>query len=141
MDKMNLSWTLIAQIIMFLIAMGVLSRFLFKPMLAVFEKRRRITDGPKQEADSLKQDAVAAQQQVEQTMKATRAEVDRLRDELLGSAQTTERDIVGEARQQAGKIAAEAQEELDQAVAQARDRLAKEAESLAEQLAGKLLRA
>lgn len=140
MDKMALSWTLIAQLLMFLAAMGILSRFLFKPMLAVFAKRREMAEGPREQAASMESDVTAAKQTVENAVAEARAETAKLRDALLSKAQGEERTVVGEARNQAGRSMTAAREDINQAVQRARTQLAVEAETLAEELANNLLK-
>jgi len=139
MDKMAITWTLVAQLIMFLCAMGILTRFLFRPMLAVFEKRRLATEGPKETVAVLNKEAEDAQRAVEEMVRRSRATAEKLRGELLGGAQSQERQLVGEARRQAEAIRAAAAKDLESAVARARDRLRAEAENLAEQLSSRLL--
>ncbi len=139
MDKMALNWTLIAQLVMFLSAMGILSRFLFKPMLAVLARREELTEKPHEDAEKLKVDAVAARQTVEEQLVRTRRDAEKLRLELLGRATNQERDVLAGARSQAAKINEQTRGELDASIAQVRQRLVAEADELAELLTNKLL--
>ena len=139
MDKMAITWTLIAQMLMFLCAMGILTRFLFRPMLAVFEKRRLATEGPKEKVAALHKEADQAKAAVEEMIRTSRAAAEKLRGELLGAAQENERKTVGEARQQADAVRTKAGKELADAVSHARSRLQVEAENLAEQISAHLL--
>ncbi|NLH47953.1 MAG: ATP synthase F0 subunit B [Myxococcales bacterium] len=139
MDKMALNWTLIAQLVMFLAAMGILSRFLFKPMLAVLARREELTEKPHEDAEKLKVDAVAARQTVEEQLVRTRRDAEKLRLELLGRATNQERDVLAGARSQAAKINEQTRGELDASIAQVRQRLVAEADELAELLTNKLL--
>jgi F-type H+-transporting ATPase subunit b len=140
MDKMTLTWTLVAQLILLLCAMAVLTRFLFRPMLAVFEKRRQAMEGPKETAVSLQQEAERAKAAVEDMTRRTRAAAEKTRGDLLGGAQSEERQVVGEARRQAEAVRIAATRELDDVAKRARARLQAEAENLAEQLSVRLLR-
>jgi len=139
MDKMALNWTLIAQLVMFLAAMGILSRFLFKPMLAVLARREELTEKPHEDAEKLKVDAVAARQTVEEQLVRTRRDAEKLRLELLGRATNQERDVLAGARSQAAKINEQTRGDLDASIAQVRQRLVAEADELAELLTNKLL--
>lgn len=139
MDKMALNWTLIAQLIMFLTAMGILSRFLFKPMMAVLARREELTDKPHADAEKLKTDSVAARQSVEEQLTQTRREAERLRIELLSQATGREHDLLAGARSEAAKINEQNRAELNATVEQVRQRLTAEAADLAEALTNKLL--
>mgnify|MGYP000879240113 FL=1 len=140
MDKMALSWTLVAQMLMFLSAMGILSHFLFKPMMAVFAKRREMAEGPRERAAAMESDVTAAKQTVETALAQARTEAGKLRNALLSKAQGEERSVVGAAREQAGRSVAAAREDINQAVRRAREQLTVEAETLAEELANSLLK-
>jgi len=139
MDKMSITWTLIAQLLMFLTALAILSRFLFKPMLAVFEKRRQLTEGPKEQADKLGAQAQTDKKSVEEGLAAARGEAEKLREALLNTAHSSEREIVGEARAKGSTVAEAARQELAGAVSRAQQRLAADANDLAELLTSKML--
>jgi F0F1-type ATP synthase membrane subunit b/b' len=48
--RMLPNWTLGVQLLVFLVAFGVLSKFIFKPMLRVIEMRSKVTHGADDEA-------------------------------------------------------------------------------------------
>ena len=139
MDNLFPNWTLIAQLIMFLAAMGILSRLLFKPMLQVFAKRATLTDQPYEDAAKLEKDAATAEQAVGEKLAQIRQDTDALRQELVTQASHEERDALTGAREEANKIADAAREELAAAVTDAQWALAAESDELAEALANKLL--
>lgn len=139
MDKMQLTWTFIAQLIMFLAAMGILTRFLFKPMLDVFARREQATDKPHEQAAELEEDAKTVRAAVEEQLAAVRKDTEILRGERLAAAAGEERGIITAARDEAQTIAAAAAEELAVAISVARAQLATEANELADDLANKLL--
>jgi F-type H+-transporting ATPase subunit b len=139
MEKMALNWTIIVQMVLFVAAMIILSRLLFRPMLEVFAKRETMTDQPYEEAEKLRGEAAEARKLVDTRLAAVRHDTEALRTELIGKAASEERDIVGEARQNAAEIAGNARADLEATVAEARQSLEAEAEELAESLANKLL--
>lgn len=136
---LSLNWTFIAQLVMFLAAMAILTKGLFKPIVAVITRRESQTDKPYADAAALKEDAAAARQTVEQKLVEVRQQTDRLRHELLGAAANRERDILGEARQRAQQEAERANKDLTDMVDRSKQELRAEAEQLADLLAGKLL--
>jgi len=139
MDKMQITWTFFAQLFMFLAAMGILTRFLFKPMLEVFARRETLTDKPYEQAAALREDARAAQAAVDVQLATVRQETEKLRSEQLAAATAQERTIIGGARGDAQKIAEAARAELAQAITVARGSLAADVNELADELANKLL--
>lgn len=136
---LSLNWTFIAQLVMFLTAMAILTKGLFKPIVAVLTRREHQTDKPYTDAAALKEDAATARQTVEQKLAEVRQQTDRLRNELLGAAAGKEHDILGEARERVRQEAEKANRELTDTVARTRRELAAEAEQLADLLAGKLM--
>ena len=132
-------WTLGLQTINVLILIWILSKFLFRPVVAIIEERRRAAQKLLDDAEAAKREAVAARERAE----AEAARIAAARDEVLRhAAQEAE-------AQRAGALAA-AREEADQlrdaAETDARSfRLAEEASAsdrsakLAVDIGGKLL--
>jgi F-type H+-transporting ATPase subunit b len=139
MEKLIPNWTLIVQLVMFLTAMFILTRLLFRPMLAVFALRAQYTERPHQDAAKLRENATSAKETVEQGLNRARKEVDQLRGELAGKAAAQEHDILIDARRKSAESVEAARRDLDAAASAARARLAAEAEELAETLATKLV--
>jgi F-type H+-transporting ATPase subunit b len=78
---------LIAQVILFFIVYFVLSRFAFKPIMAMLEERRRRIEEGQINAEKIKQQLAEAQAKYEETLARANAEAQRLIDEVKASGE------------------------------------------------------
>jgi F-type H+-transporting ATPase subunit b len=131
--------TLFIQFALFLIMLFILSRFLFRPYLAMKDQRAKGIEGARHEAHDM--EARAGQMVSDYDAKLTRArqrggeEKTRLRTE----GATHERQVLGAARDQAGKTLDQARARVQADTQKARTALQAEAGILAKQMAKKVL--
>jgi F-type H+-transporting ATPase subunit b len=78
---------LIAQIILFFIVYWVLSKFAFKPIMAMLEERRRRIEEGQINAEKIKQQLAEAQTKYEETLARANAEAQRLIEEVKASGE------------------------------------------------------
>ncbi len=78
---------LIAQIVLFFIVYFVLSRFAFKPIMAMLEERRRRIEEGQINAEKIKQQLAEAQTKYEETLARANAEAQRLIEEVKASGE------------------------------------------------------
>ena len=82
-EQFGVYWpNLIAQIILFFIVYWVLSRFAFKPIMAMLEERRRRIEEGQINAEKIKQQLAEAQTKYEETLAKANAEAQRLIEEV-----------------------------------------------------------
>lgn len=136
---MNITATLIGQMLTFMVLIWFIKAVLWEPMLNMLEDRKqRIADGL----------AAAERGQHEQTLAEERAkdslkEAKQLAAEVLAKAERRAGEIVDEAketaREEGDRIKIAAQAEIDQEVNRARETLRKEVSNVALQGAEKIL--
>jgi F-type H+-transporting ATPase subunit b len=83
---------LIAQVILFFIVYFVLSRFAFKPIMAMLEERRRRIEEGQINAEKIKQQLAEAQAKYEETLARANAEAQRLIDEVKANGEKLAED-------------------------------------------------
>jgi F-type H+-transporting ATPase subunit b len=87
-EQFGVYWpNLIAQIILFFIVYWVLSKFAFKPIMAMLEERRRRIEEGQINAEKIKQQLAEAQIKYEETLARANAEAQRLIDEVKASGE------------------------------------------------------
>jgi F-type H+-transporting ATPase subunit b len=87
-EQFGLYWpNLIAQIVLFFIVYIVLSRFAFKPIMAMLEERRRRIEEGQINAEKIKQQLAEAQTKYEETLARANAEAQRLIEEVKASGE------------------------------------------------------
>lgn len=131
--------TVALQFILFVVMFVVLTKFLFRPYLKVRGERHHHTEGAHEAAHKLEQQAeqisLTVSNKIEQARLRGAEEKARVRSE----AATLERQIVGDARKGAETGLAKARQDVQTAAARAQQGVKAEAESLARQIADRLL--
>lgn len=113
LTKLGIDWRLlIAQLLNFAVLMFLLHRFLYKPILAILEKRRkqleendqrtkelelRMEDSQRMFADKMRESQASASQIISEAEKTARL----MRDEILRNAKAESDRFLAEARRQA----------------------------------------
>ena len=106
-------WTMIFQLINLLILMVAFKKFLFKPVMAILEKRRAEIEGQYEEAEKAENDAKTMKADYEEKMAGAREEADRVIRTATESANAMSQSIVSDAREQAGQIKRRAESEIE----------------------------
>lgn len=106
-------WTMIFQLINLLILMVAFKMFLFKPVMAILEKRRAEIEGHYEEAEKAETAARTMKADYEEKMAGAREEADRVIRTATESANAMSQSIVSDAREQAGQIKRRAESEIE----------------------------
>lgn len=132
-------WTLGLQAINFLVLVWLLWRFLYRPVKAVIEKRKELTERAFAEADTRKDAAEAARQRFEEAQ----AELARERQDMLKKIheeqQAERREILEEAKREADKLLESTREAIAEERESALREMRGEVAALAVELASGLL--
>lgn len=129
---------LVAYLVNFLILLGILFVFAYKPLLRVLDQRsERIREGLAA-ADQARQEAVSSRAAIEGQLSEARREAQRLLDQAREAAERYRQEEGARARQQAEAFIARArddiQRERDSAILQVRDQFGDLAISAAERI-------
>ena len=131
---MSITATLIIQMIVFLILVGVTMKYIWPPITAALDERARKVAEGLSAADKARSELANANQRVEQQLAAARlAAAERLALQIVEEAKTKASD-------EAAKIVAQAQAEAQQESAKARDALRDQVAALAVKGAEQILR-
>lgn len=106
-------WTMIFQLINLLILMVAFKKVLFKPVMAILEKRRAEIEGHYEEAEKAETAAKTMKADYEEKMAGAREEADRVIRTATESANAMSQSIVSDAREQAGQIKRRAESEIE----------------------------
>jgi F-type H+-transporting ATPase subunit b len=112
-EQFGVYWpNLIAQIILFFIVYWVLSKFAFRPIMAMLEERRRRIEEGQINAEKIKQQLAEAQIKYEETLARANAEAQRLIDEVKASGEKLAEEKRQAALAEAQEIVRRTQESL-----------------------------
>lgn len=135
----SLDFTVIIQIINFLVIVFVAKKMIYEPMLSNIEKRDSKISKLNNAADSLKSEIVMSKQEYENKLQKVAAEAAEYQKAIREQTvkETTEK-VTKVKDEVTGKIT-QAREELEQTVAGVRVSLKKEAENLSEEIINKIV--
>lgn len=134
MEKLGINWgLLIAQIFNVVLLVWLLTRYLYKPVLNMFNERTNRIQESLREADQVKEQLARAKQDYDAELARARQEAAGILSQAQERAKVQEQEIVAQARQEAEHIRTEARE---QAV-QERDQLLRDLKSQVAELVTK----
>ena len=136
---MDLDFTLLLQLALFLIVLAVLNRILIQPLLKVFEARYQKMHGLREDVEKLKQEAAADLEVYQGRMRAARDAAQQERDQLVATGREEERRLLADMRAEIAKTLNEARDQVSVAELEAKKSLDHETEELARRLVGKVL--
>jgi F-type H+-transporting ATPase subunit b len=123
----------------FLVLLGVLWQFLWKPYLKVRDERVARVEGAREKAAQLDAEAAARLARIESALAEARVAGDAESSKLRLEAQAREQKIIAEAQEAARALMAEARAKLDATVAAEKTSLQKQTAILAREIAEKAL--
>lgn len=134
-----LDYTLLFQIVIFLFLWFVLNRLLFRPFLALIEERERRTEGVKSEAASLTDEGARLRAEYQEKIERARNEGYRVKENLLQQARQERERILSRTREEAASMLEKTKDEIRGEMQKERELSAREAEIIAQEMAGKVL--
>lgn len=114
LEQFGFDWPkFIAQIILFLIVYGVLSKFAFGPIIQMLEERRRRIEEGQLNAEKIKQQLAEAEQRYSELLQKANVEAQALIDEARKSSEAIREKQVQDAIREAEGIIARAQQDIE----------------------------
>jgi len=135
----DIDGTVIVQFGLFLVVFLVARTFLFKPYLALRERRNAATKGAREEADRMSAQAEAKLADYEKQLAAARSRANEEGRKVRAEAMAHEKDVTDRARAASQKATEEATAKMKAETEAARLQLLPQANTLARQIASKLL--
>jgi F-type H+-transporting ATPase subunit b len=136
---LDLDGTIFVMLGIFLVVLGILWLFLWRPYLRVRDERVARTEGARSKAAKLDADAAARLGRIESALAEARRAGDAETAKLRLEAQAREQKILAEAHEAARELMAEARAKLDATVASERATLQEQTSLLAREIAEKAL--
>lgn len=132
-------YTVIVQIISFLVLWFLLTRLLFRPFVGLLEERERRTEGVKAEAGSLAAEGERLRAEYESAMARARGEGAQLKESILQEARRTREQLLARVREQVANTLTAVRDEIQKEMQRSREFAARESEAIARQMAQKIL--
>lgn len=135
----KLDWTLILQFVNFMILMAVLNSLLYKPLRAALRERRATIDGARAKVADLEEQVQAQVARYEAQLQEAKMQGNQVRAALRKVAHEEEAKILGAAKAKASDQLNAIKQQITTEADTARQALRQETESLAKEIAGKVL--
>ena len=135
----SVDFSLVVQIALFLVLWSILRKVLFGPVGRLMAERERRTEGTRAEARSMTEEGKELQAQYDAAIANARAEGEAIKGEIREEALKARNAIVSQGREAAARKVQEMREEVRRELEAARGVAAQDAETLAHQMAEKVL--
>lgn len=134
-----LDYTVIVQIVSFLLLWFFLSRLLFRPFLRLLEEREQRTEGARAEAALLREEAERLKAEYDQWVAKARNEGGTIKEALRLEAAKARERLLGEARETASRRLEAMRAEMQRELQRGRELGTREAEAVGVQMVEKIL--
>ncbi len=137
---MNLNATLIIEVLSFLILLGVLIKFLFRPLLSIMDKRAASIGKTLKDAENSRNEANERLEDAEEALEKTRAEIIRMKESSWLQADEARRRVIEDAKKEGLRIIEGSKRDVDKEVRMAKKSLGEEIAGFSIRIAEKLLK-
>jgi F-type H+-transporting ATPase subunit b len=131
--------TLLVQAFVFLLMFLLLRSLLFRPVIRLIERRRKITEGSRNEAQTLEQEAASLVEDVDRQLAEVESSVSKEREKIVEASKRQAGEVLLKAREDSGIVVSQAKEETAAKAEQVRETLRAEIGSLVDIVAAKVL--
>lgn len=135
----NIDISLFLQIILFLVFWAILRRVLFAPMARLMEERDRRTEGVQHEASAMREEGNQLQAEYEAAIANARAEGETIKGQIRAEAGKARDLIIAQGQEAALETTRKKRAEIRRDLEEARKTITQQAESLAYDMAEKIL--
>jgi len=134
-----MDYTIVYQIIIFLILWAILSKVLFHPYLALLDERERKTAGALREASDLEREGERLRVEYEEKIAQAQAAGYAAREAIVNEANRQREKLLAQAREEAARELEKVREEVQMQMQKERQLAAAEAANIARDMVSKIL--
>lgn len=132
-------WTIVLQVINFLVLMFVLTAVIYKPLLKMLDERRAKIENDIEEAEKLRAEAKEENDNYKKVMANVQRDAQELKNQIRETANKEAKLIVAQAKYESQRILDKANKEISHQVSQAKKELTKDITDLSVNLSSMLL--
>lgn len=134
-----LDYTVLIQVVAFLLFWFLLTRLLFKPFLAILEEREQRTEGVKAKAAALREEGERLLKEYEYAIAKARDEGRAAKEAIVQEGRQARERLLAQAREEAARMLEAVREEIQKELQRGRELAAREAQAIGQQMAEKIL--
>ncbi len=137
---MNLNATLVIEVLSFLILLGLLIKFLYRPVLNILDRRAEEIKEMNQKIQGSLASAEREHSRAEQLLAETKSEALKLREKAREDAELARQKTINQTKDEASRILRAGQQEIVNETKKAREKIKGEIVNLSLKVAEKILR-
>lgn len=138
-DLLSVNRTVFIQIVIFLIAIYILNKLMFKPFLNLMDRRDKLTRGAIEEAKELEEKVVHIIEEYDAKLTEARALAAQERNKIVQEGQSVANDIVNKAREETSALLHEAKQKLESESKEIKSKVKSDVDSIAKDIASTVL--
>jgi len=138
-DLLSVNYTVFIQIVIFLIAIFILNKLVFKPFINLVDRRDKLTRGAIEEAHELEDKVKALIKEYDVKLNEARALAIEERNKIILEGQNVAGEIISKAREETGAVLEEAKTKLEADTKEIKESIKGDIDGLAEDVASKVL--
>jgi len=135
----SLDYSIVYQMILFVIVWWILARVLFRPYLSLFEEREKRTAGAQQSAAALAHEGARLKAEYDEVIAEARTRGTAAKEAIVQEGRRQREELIGSAREEASRMLERVRQELGVQLEKERQLAAAEAAAIAQELAVKVL--
>jgi F-type H+-transporting ATPase subunit b len=135
----SLDYSVVYQIVLFLVLWVILSKVLFRPYMSLLEERERKTTGAEHDLSELEHEAARLRAQYEDKIAQAQAAGNAAKEAILQEARQQREGVLSQARQESMGILEGVRQELANQMQKERQLAAAEVRAIAREMATKVL--
>ena len=132
-------WTFVAQILNLFLQVYLIKRFLFKPVMAVIEKRRQLADSQLTEAEEANRQALQMKADYEKNLSEANADAREILQNARHQAELQGEAIVKDAKEQAAELKQKADADIAREKVRVFNEMKDEIGDIAMEIAGRVI--
>jgi len=134
-----LDYTVIVQVVAFLVFWFLLTKLLFEPFVGLLEERERRTEGVKAEAAALREEGERLLKEYEYAIAKARDEGRAAKEKIVQEGRQARERLLAQAREDASRTLEAVRAEIEKELQRGREIAAGEAQAIAQQMAEKII--
>ncbi|HWO42871.1 MAG TPA: ATP synthase F0 subunit B [Candidatus Eisenbacteria bacterium] len=135
----SLDYTIVYQMILFVVVWWILARVLFRPYLSLLEEREKRTAGAQQSAEALTHEGARLKAEYEEIIADARTRGTAAKEAIVEEGLRQSAELIGRSREEASRMLERVRQELGAQLEKERRLAAGEAAAIAQELVVKVL--
>ena len=138
-DLLSVNKTVFIQIVLFLVAIFILNKLVFKPFINLIDRRDKLTRGAIEEAKELEEKVAHIIEEYDAKLAEARAQAIEERNKIVQEGQNAAEDILSKAREETSELLKEAKGKLEADTQEIKTKVKSDVDDIGRDIASRVL--